>query len=785
MIARVLFLVGILGLACSAVGQDPFGSDPFGAAANDPFGAGATGAGAATGDAGAFGAFGGPNSPMAGRASTGTGGASTADDLLAEPDPVVRILRESPPQTPEAIGRAIAWLVRLKQWQEAAGWIDRLAQMNLGLQQKAAVAREAGSLVLARLRSDEAGLSEAQVQVVADLQAAPGRMARDPRRIDAWIDRLASDSESQRMRAVYALHDAGAVAVERLVQRLIGGQGTVPPRLLVRTLAGMDRDGRDALRAALLVNAPEAAQRVAVAMAEQPSTEFAAELGSLSVGGIVSPETTERVRALLLQHYGRLPDADRVQAFLEREFQARLTEYQRVRVEPQGAAQRVWRLTPDRTGVEMVEGSEGLAALERWANLAALRLKMLAASGGATDQIVASAVAVAQRAYKINPQLVDAELDSHMLVDIPGQRAADADFWAAVFDKATEWQMHGAALRSVQRMGRAGADKFPTMVFLSSVLGDTRPVVRFAALEAIDAIDPDQPYAGVERAIETALEAVRLGASPHVLVVGLHADLRQVAQQQLQMVVGADVSVANTLQSALLVLDDQRPVEMVLVVDRVPDDSISQLLQRIRRSRRGHALPIGVLTDKLYPHEREWIARDNGVITGLLTKNPENMRQVFNRLLATLDTQPMEPADRLHFALVGEKFLGRIAADRDRYGFYPLEQWNEDLLAVARNVGGETRVQLYVGVPTAVAQQRLVETAAEGQQEQQVRLAAAAAFADSIRRYGLLMSRDAVLQCYDLYNRLGPRDAVAVRALGFVLDVIEAHAAGRDLPQGP
>ncbi|RMF44097.1 MAG: hypothetical protein D6753_03465 [Planctomycetota bacterium] len=784
MIARALILLAFLGLAQGAVGQDPFGSDPFGAPTQDPFGGPAANQ-KANADTGGFDAFGGANSPMVGAASMGGASSTSVDDLLKEVDPVVRILRESPPQTPAEIGRAIAWLVRLKQWQEVAGWIDRLAAMNLDVQQKALVARAAGPLVLARLRGGEAELNDSQMQFVAELQQAPGQVARDPRRIDAWIDRLASDVPAQRVRAQNALHDAGAAAVQRLVQRLIDGNDAPSAEILVQTLAGMDRDGRDALRAALLVADPAAADRIAVALAAQPRVEFAAELGALSRGGVVSPDATEQVRSLLLKHYGRLPDAQRVTEFLEREFTARLTEYQRVRVEPPGASEPVWRLTPDRLGVEMVQDSEAAAALERWADLAALRLKTLTAAGGATDQIVASAAAVTQRAYHVHPQLIDAELDSHLLVEIPGQRSQDPAFWTEVFHTASQLQMHGAALRAVQRIGQIGLDDPQTLDFLSRALGDTRPVVRYAVLEAVAGLDPAEPYAGVERAIETAIEATRLGAGPHVLVVGLHADLRQVAQQQLQMVGGADVSVASTLQSAMLILDDQRPVEMVLVVDRVPDDSVSQLLQRIRRTRRGHAIPIAVLTDKLYPHEREWIAGAGGVITGLLTRDAENMREVFNRLLATLDTRPMEPADRLHFALIGERFLSRIASDRDRYRFYPLEQWQQDLLAVARGVSDEARVQLYVGLPTAVAQQRLVETAGEGRAEESVRLAAARAFAQSVGRHGLLLSRDAVLQCYELYNRLGPNDPVAVRALGHILDVIEAHAAGQELPAGP
>jgi hypothetical protein len=47
----------------------------------------------------------------------------------------------------------------------------------------------------------------------------------------------------------------------------------------------------------------------------------------------------------------------------------------------------------------------------------------------------------------------------------------------------------------------------------------------------------------------------------------------------------------------------------------------------------------------------------------------------------------------------------------------------------------------------------------------------------------MALRRDEVLQAYDLYNDIGPKDPVAVKAMGLVLDIIEAQAGKAPWPE--
>jgi hypothetical protein len=46
------------------------------------------------------------------------------------------------------------------------------------------------------------------------------------------------------------------------------------------------------------------------------------------------------------------------------------------------------------------------------------------------------------------------------------------------------------------------------------------------------------------------------------------------------------------------------------------------------------------------------------------------------------------------------------------------------------------------------------------------------------------LHRENVVHAYELYNEFGPKDPVAMKAMGLVLDVIEAQAGKAPWPEG-
>jgi hypothetical protein len=81
---------------------------------------------------------------------------------------------------------------------------------------------------------------------------------------------------------------------------------------------------------------------------------------------------------------------------------------------------------------------------------------------------------------------------------------------------------------------------------------------------------------------------------------------------------------------------------------------------------------------------------------------------------------------------------------------------------------------------THTSQQALLEIANRTSQPLASRQAAAVAFGDSIRRFGVRLSRDEILRQYDRYNQSEMEDKASQSLLSAVLDAIELPSkAGR------
>jgi hypothetical protein len=74
---------------------------------------------------------------------------------------------------------------------------------------------------------------------------------------------------------------------------------------------------------------------------------------------------------------------------------------------------------------------------------------------------------------------------------------------------------------------------------------------------------------------------------------------------------------------------------------------------------------------------------------------------------------------------------------------------------------------------TATAQRSLLELADNGTQPPEARMAAAGAFARNMGQFGLRLTRDEIMQQYDLYNSNAGRNAETHAVLTAVLDAIE------------
>ncbi|MCA9159164.1 MAG: hypothetical protein KDA72_12605, partial [Planctomycetales bacterium] len=666
-------------LTASLSAQDPFGDSATG---DNPFGAPDPGAEPAS----PFGVFGQPAQPEATAATASSGGTDLPE---SDPDPIIRLLRESPPQTPAEMADGLTWVVRMKRWDEVRRLLDAISAKKWSLAQLADLADAGGDALWFRLLGDEAALSDEQRKLLHSIATAKVTQARDPVWLDGWIEKLTHPQPGERRLAQLRLRAGGTAAITRLMERLLGSDMATDSKvgwgMLAGTIAEFGDEGAEALRAACLVADPQRAAHVYYGIAEIPGQEFSAEVGAGLASTVLTSEQRSALAEIVSRRYSKIPTPEAIEQFLAARFATQLADYQQSRTPSAALVEEViWRPTADGTTVAPAKGSEEERKLEGLARLAAHRLNLTLAT---TDDLVDCTAVALQRAYRVQPMLQPAENQHQVLGKLDHAVATDANYWIRVFDRASDLQMHGGAVRAIQKLSQAAAGHYLIPLdFLTRLLGDSRPVVRYLALQQIAASNPQQSFGGAEKALQVALEMARLAGGPHALVIGRSSDLRQAAQQQLEQQAAARVTTADSARRALLALDGDLPVELVLVVDRVSDESIYELLQRLRGAERSRALPIAVMTDELYQHERRLISELPGVVASQLSRDPNHMRDVVDQMTRRLDTEPFSVEDRHNFAEIAGAFLTKIASDHDRYAFYHLSDWHSQLVEVGRGL---------------------------------------------------------------------------------------------------
>ncbi|MFO0941715.1 MAG: hypothetical protein U0930_13245 [Pirellulales bacterium] len=733
--------------------QDPFGGDSPTDTAGDAFST--------------------PAQPRAGA----DGKPGDASSSYLNTDPLIRRVRDNPPKTPADMAQALTWMVQLRSWENVGTLLDRLAAANWPVTARAEVARGIEPSVWSILLKSSNRLNEAQNKTLKALYGSPAAQAREPAVIDANIDQLASSNSNIRRLAQLRLHDGQMVALKRLLDRLLEGDAKVPASELAAAIVQFEVDGSEALRAACCQQDETKRGRALVAAAELRDNKLALEV----IAGLYSSSVTDATKSAIADKLKArsiaLPAKDELATRLNKEYESTLLEYQASRTKLSPLTTLVWQPTADGKLVGRQLTRE-LANLERLAQLATLRSEI---EGSAGTTLLTSTAIQLHRAYHQNPKLIDSQAETLLLRAIPEDRTNEIGFWVEAFQQCSKLQMHGGAVRALQSMtSRIQSGKvLAPLDFLSQILTDKRPVVRFLALQAIAAADPHSDYAGSAQAISTAVEMTQLSQGPEALVVGANSELCMSADEIIQQHTSAKSVIAHSAREALVALSKPNPVEWIVVVDRVHDISFHELIQRLRNA---SSQPIAVLVDNLSQSESNLISRSAGIHASTLSRDPEHMRIILEKSMQMLDFKPMSIDDRTDLAASAGQFLTKIASDRALYGFYPVEQWNQQLISTRRTMAPSAQAKILSALGDKESQVQLTLMAANVGAAQQDRIEAAKSFEKAVRQFGLQLNDQQIKKSYEQYNQLGPNDPATAKVLGYILDIIEAQAGSRSWP---
>jgi hypothetical protein len=314
----------------------------------------------------------------------------------------------------------------------------------------------------------------------------------------------------------------------------------------------------------------------------------------------------------------------------------------------------------------------------------------------------------------------------------------------------------------------------PSPLALAAAHADRR--LRFAGTAAIMKLAPSEPFAGSSQVADSLGYFARSYGTPRVLVAHPRSEDAQ-SLAGLAASLGYAADIATNGRRAFELAVGSPDYDFALVHSAIDRPRVDDLVAQLRRDRRTARLPIGLVAPLEDLPRVEQFARDTTRTMALLEpRNDAEMKLYCGKVLALGGRWHVTAAERRTHAIAALGWLVALARQRSRvFDVYRQQPAVEGALYV--NELSPAAADFLGELPTAKAQRSLLELADLATQPLEARSAAAAAFARSVQRFGLLLSRNEILQQYELYNSNAGRNGQTHDVLGAVLDAIERKNA--------
>lgn len=729
---------------------------------------------------------------------------ASSEDKAAEPavsrstDPLVDEVLALNPQTPEQLVQAVSTLVNLGAMVEAKTLVEQLLAAPLAPEALVALEQRFGSDAFLRL-ARERGLSPAGAELARRVIGAADQWARSPERLQGAIDELTGGDASQRALALAKISRGGSDAVVALLERL---QKVGSHQEAERLRGALARLGPFEVLEPLTILLPEVsspARLQLLALAGELGDPSAAyDLWLLAWAGIGEERTVARQALEILG--ASLPQPREAAERLAQLAEAAWAGADRP-TRNAAAETLAWSYQASERRLIRAPRSLALQQAERAARraLAAFALAQLA------DMPGPAANEEALVARLLDPAPVDDQLGArarelYLLATIEGEalsasiepnRAAPpaGPLWTALAAAPAEWE----AL-----LERALCDARPTAAirllaalrgrlddsWLVSTTGRPRvvveallhehPRVRFEALQAVLAAEPTVSFAGRSRVDE----ALAFFASATGRRRAWVADERpQEAARLAGWLNGQGYHAETTCRVRDLV---QRAIssadtELIVLSLNLDRPSAAETLEMLRHDHRTALVPV-VLVAGIADEEaaHRLAARYPRTVALLRPHDQAGIEVLERRALAERAPWPVEAPERLTWSASAWQ---TIAARGAPTGVAPA-------LALDTTLEALLQAELEPAVLAAlalrgerVAQNVLIDLASQDRRPLQARRQAAAAFAASVERFGVLLSPAAIAAQYDRYNASEQAQSETQQLLGSLLDTLEAAAS--------
>ena len=684
-------------------------------------------------------------------------------------DPAVMVIMESQPSTPDKQLEAASLLANLGQPELAKLMLDRIIEAQLDEAALAALLDTIDSTRLLKLSRAEALQPEAGT-LVDSIFTAADKLNRDHEHLVSLLPQLLASTAYEREQA--------------LVQLTKGREDSV--KVLLHALATAETPEQRAAYTDALVNMGSISVAPLLGALESSDETFRAQvivaLGLLEVkrsallivaDAIENTDTPagDAAQSVLRVLFGRVPTRAQAAVALEATVKNYLSGPSPLPVNSEGIVT-LWHWDAKNKEIVSKDYPGDEVGLVLAAQLAGELSELAPENPRYRKLFLSTLLEAAKLRVGYDQPIPTGPGTAHDLALAAGKGVVQD-----VLEYALEHEHMGAAAAAAGILGEMGDSSllidgsgYPTPLVRAARVPDRR--VRFAALTAIMAMRPRGPFPGASYVTEALGYFAQSPGIPRVVVGSPQATPGQKLVAELGML-GYEGDVAFTGRQVVERASTLPDVKFVIVHETIIKPGIREVLYELARDPNTGHIPVQIISTLDGLADAQRMAAD--FPRAFASPRPHSAEDVAKDVakLKKLSGRNLVMADEgLAQAKQALIWIGDLA-DQKNSPFDKRELANSVLKALFFPELASTAAPVLAKLPSALGQQSMVDLASLRTTPIELRKELAAAIDDSIRRHGVLLTTDQIIEQYNRYNLSVDADRDTQIVLGLILDSLE------------
>jgi len=694
----------------------------------------------------------------------------TTDNSRSDIGLVVRSVRIADPKTPDELLSAVETLLDVEAIGDARFYLDKLVTQKLSQQQLFELFQLRGTEFFYQLHATDALVPTGQT-FAKQVLAAAKTYAVSPRRIDDLVKKLSDDEINVRSNALNQLKRIGTPAYAAMLEVFADENRSAEFNGIRGAVQHLENDATEVLIAAARSGNAQIQAEAYVALTKLRSEKALEVVGYL----YLSPKTSGAVKQLALES-------------LQRSYGT--VDRQRLYCDIADGA---------KASLNVIETSfDSQTQVNDW-TFDSQKKKFIRARIPASLAAKRQAAIQAELLYEIQPgttfnrqlfMLTQLETAKHA---VGPDAVVDARALLKKFGNTTSFELNNLLKRALElklmpaaiaicELMKQQADPAVLQTAVRSQLidailyGDRH--LQFAAFDAVAAIDPKTAYPGSSHVMALAVFLTETQGIEKALVGHL---LGPSSQSYASVVSSSGLSVTSARNGHQFynMAIESPDFQVFVVTESMAKPRARELIQLLRSDWRTRQVPIGFVgSSASCLNSVKILAQTDPLLRPLeLNFDSRIVASQLDRIQSLSSSWPVSATSRLLHGQVAANWMLKIIDEKENRRFYQVHKHEESIYRLLAIDGYTSKAcQMIAKLGTGKSQEALANFASQSGFSIKQRETATKCFADSVERFGTLLTTDQIQQQYDRYNA-SETDSVEVQKLmGQMLDAIEKRS---------